>query len=169
MMLPRRTMTFSENFRVRRPLLLLFHVPHILAEYRLTWILDTLRRTDFTRLKSTGETYVDYMGGAIYPESLIRVHTDFLHRSVLGNTHSVSNRSVPALDCLLRCLIYYLQLQTIPKLCRRSQGSGSFILSSAFRIYCRVYNERYWRPETRRRVFPILRRQYLRFVGRFPQ
>ena len=36
------------------------------------------------------------MGGALYPESLIRVHTDFLNRSVLGNTHSVSNRYVYA-------------------------------------------------------------------------
>jgi molybdenum cofactor sulfurtransferase len=44
------------------------------------------------RLERTGETYVDYMGGALYPESLIRVHTDFLNRSVMGNTHSVSNR-----------------------------------------------------------------------------
>ncbi|KAF9550618.1 PLP-dependent transferase [Agrocybe pediades] len=33
------------------------------------------------------------MGGALYPESLIRVHTDFLNRSILGNTHSVSNSS----------------------------------------------------------------------------
>lgn len=61
-------------------------------EYHLTWILDTLRRSDFSRLDLTGETYVDYMGGAIYPESLVRVHTDFLNRSILGNTHSVSNR-----------------------------------------------------------------------------
>lgn len=68
-------------------------------EYRLTWILDTLRRTDFTRLETSGETFVDYMGGALYPESLIRVHTDFLHRSVLGNTHSVSNSSKLSLKC----------------------------------------------------------------------
>jgi molybdenum cofactor sulfurtransferase len=67
-----------------------FHLP--LAEYRLTWILDTLRRTDYVRLERTGETYVDFMGGALYPESLIRVHTEFLSRSVMGNTHSVSNR-----------------------------------------------------------------------------
>ncbi|KAF8161362.1 pyridoxal phosphate-dependent transferase [Crassisporium funariophilum] len=39
------------------------------------------------------------MGGALYPESLIRVHTDFLSRSVLGNTHSVSNSSTLALKC----------------------------------------------------------------------
>jgi molybdenum cofactor sulfurtransferase len=61
-------------------------------EYQLTWILDTLRRSDFFRLDRTGETYADYMGGSLYPESLLRVHTDFLSRSVLGNTHSVSNR-----------------------------------------------------------------------------
>ena len=61
-------------------------------EYQLTWILDTLRRTDFSRLDETGETYVDYMGGSIYPESLLRSHIAFLNANVLGNTHSVSNR-----------------------------------------------------------------------------
>ncbi|KAF9075472.1 pyridoxal phosphate-dependent transferase [Rhodocollybia butyracea] len=69
-------------------------------QYRLTWILDTLRRTDYTRLSrrsskrpSETETYVDYMGGSLYPESLIRVHTEFLASNVLGNTHSISASS----------------------------------------------------------------------------
>jgi len=61
-------------------------------EYRNTWILDTLRKTDFARLDRTGETYVDYMGGAQHPESLVRVHISFLNESIMGNTHSVSNR-----------------------------------------------------------------------------
>lgn len=60
-------------------------------DYSLTWMLDALRRSDFARLDRTGETYVDYMGGSLYPESLIRVHTGFLQRNVLGNTHSVNN------------------------------------------------------------------------------
>ncbi|KII95482.1 hypothetical protein PLICRDRAFT_96997 [Plicaturopsis crispa FD-325 SS-3] len=68
-------------------------------EYQLTWILDTLRRTDFSRLEQTGEAYCDYMGGSLYPESLIRVHTDFLKKSILGNTHSVSNASKLSSDC----------------------------------------------------------------------
>ncbi len=63
-------------------------------EYHSTWTLDALRRSDFSRLDRTGETYVDYMGGSLYPESLVRVHTNFLHRSVLGNTHSVNNSYV---------------------------------------------------------------------------
>ncbi|KAF7294068.1 Cysteine desulfurase [Mycena kentingensis (nom. inval.)] len=75
------------------------HFLSTFPEYRLTWILDTLRRTDYARLESTGETYVDYMGGAIYPDSLVRVHTDFLTRNVLGNTHSVSNSSKLSLKC----------------------------------------------------------------------
>lgn len=61
-------------------------------EYRLTWNLDSLRRSDYRRLGRLGETYVDYMGGSIYPESLIRVHADFLSDHIMGNTHSVSNR-----------------------------------------------------------------------------
>lgn len=64
-------------------------------QYQLTWILDALRRSDFSRLDRTGETYVDYMGASIYPASLISVCHGFLQRSLLGNTHSVSNTCVP--------------------------------------------------------------------------
>ncbi|KAK7052862.1 hypothetical protein VNI00_004181 [Paramarasmius palmivorus] len=72
---------------------------HEFPEYRLTWIVDSLRRTDYRRLERVGETYVDYMGGSLYPESLIRVHTEFLSENVLGNTHSVSNSSKLSLQC----------------------------------------------------------------------
>ncbi|KIJ15659.1 hypothetical protein PAXINDRAFT_62190, partial [Paxillus involutus ATCC 200175] len=68
-------------------------------EYQNTWIIDTLRRTDFSRLDRAGETYVDYMGGAQHPESLVRVHGDFLTHSVMGNTHSVSNSSRLSSKC----------------------------------------------------------------------
>ncbi|KAI0350606.1 PLP-dependent transferase [Trametes cingulata] len=63
-------------------------------QYQLTWILDALRRSDFARLDRNGETYVDYMGGSLYPESLVRVCSAFLLRNILGNTHSVSNTCV---------------------------------------------------------------------------
>ncbi|KAI0076380.1 PLP-dependent transferase [Panus rudis PR-1116 ss-1] len=68
-------------------------------EYSLTWIVDALRRSDFARLDRAGETYVDYMGGSLYPESLIHVHTEFLHHNILGNTHSVSNASRLSSTC----------------------------------------------------------------------
>ncbi|KAG7091310.1 hypothetical protein E1B28_010355 [Marasmius oreades] len=68
-------------------------------EYRQTWILDSLRRSDYRRLARLGETYVDYMGGSLYPESLIRVHADFLSDHIMGNTHSTSNSSKLSLKC----------------------------------------------------------------------
>ena len=61
-------------------------------EYKLTWLLDSLRKSDFKRLEKSGEVYVDYMGGSLYPESLVRMHSAFLQENVLGNTHSFSNR-----------------------------------------------------------------------------
>ena len=63
-------------------------------EYKLTWLLDSLRKSDFKRLEKSGEVYVDYMGGSLYPESLVRMHSTFLQENVLGNTHSVSNRYI---------------------------------------------------------------------------
>ncbi|PPQ65249.1 hypothetical protein CVT24_011404 [Panaeolus cyanescens] len=65
--------------------------------YQLTSSLDTLRRTNYKRLDD--EVYVDYMGGALYPERLLRAHTDFLAKNVFGNTHSVSNSSKLSLKC----------------------------------------------------------------------
>ena len=61
-------------------------------EYKVTWLLDSLRKSDFQRLEKSGEVYVDYMGGSLYPESLVRMHSVFLQENILGNTHSVSNR-----------------------------------------------------------------------------
>jgi hypothetical protein len=72
--------TVNEKF-IHDPLAQVAYTPHIkltqsdgttiaykaflnaFPEYRLTWILDTLHRSDFARLDHTGETYVDYMGG----------------------------------------------------------------------------------------------------------
>lgn len=61
-------------------------------EYKLTRSIDTLREREYKRLKRSGEVYVDYMGAALYPETLIRSDAAFLRWAVLGNTHSFSNR-----------------------------------------------------------------------------
>jgi hypothetical protein len=66
---------------------------HDYPQYSSSWHVDALRRSEFTRL-APDETYVDYMGGALYPASLISVHAEFLQSAVLGNTHSESSRSV---------------------------------------------------------------------------
>jgi molybdenum cofactor sulfurtransferase len=66
---------------------------HNYPQYSSSWHVDALRHSEFTRL-APDEIYVDYMGGALYPASLISVHAEFLHSTVLGNTHSESSRSV---------------------------------------------------------------------------
>ncbi|KAI9509612.1 PLP-dependent transferase [Russula earlei] len=65
---------------------------HNYPQYLTTWHVDSLRRSEYGRLASD-ETYVDYMGGALYPASLISAHADFLQTAVLGNTHSESPSS----------------------------------------------------------------------------
>jgi Aminotransferase class-V len=66
---------------------------HDYPHYSSSWHVDALRRSEYSRL-AQDETYVDYMGGALYPASLISVHAEFLQSTVLGNTHSESSRSV---------------------------------------------------------------------------
>jgi molybdenum cofactor sulfurtransferase len=66
---------------------------HDYPQYSSSWHVDALRRSEYSRL-SPDETYVDYMGGALYPSSLISVHAEFLQSAVLGNTHSESARFV---------------------------------------------------------------------------
>ncbi|KZV97539.1 PLP-dependent transferase [Exidia glandulosa HHB12029] len=62
--------------------------------YATTSALDDLRATEYTRLKG-GETYVDYMGGALFPESLVRDHAKLLLEpgNLFGNAHSRSESS----------------------------------------------------------------------------
>jgi len=52
--------------------------------------LRALRSTEFSRLESSGTVYVDYMGGSLYPESLVSRHLELLKTGVFGNTHSDS-------------------------------------------------------------------------------
>ncbi|KAF9506597.1 hypothetical protein BS47DRAFT_1262223, partial [Hydnum rufescens UP504] len=54
--------------------------------------IDHLRRREFTRLRNG--TYLDYTGAGLYPESLIKSHSDLLRASIFGNPHSSSPSSV---------------------------------------------------------------------------
>ncbi|KAH7101279.1 PLP-dependent transferase [Auriculariales sp. MPI-PUGE-AT-0066] len=70
---------------------------HLNARYpafQITAPLDDLRREQLQQL-DTGETYVDWMGSAVFPRSLVAKHTMMLldTHSVFGNTHSGSQSS----------------------------------------------------------------------------
>ena len=56
--------------------------------YAETAGLDELRVADYARLDRLGHIYLDYTGGSLYPESLLREHLELLSDSVLGNPHS---------------------------------------------------------------------------------
>lgn len=47
-----------------------------------------LRTTEFGRLDAGGHVYLDHTGSGLYPESLVRAHSESLCANVLGNPHS---------------------------------------------------------------------------------
>ena len=63
-------------------------------EFDRSPILNELRQREYKRLDQQGHVYLDYTGGGLYPESLVREHADFLQKSVLGNPHSQNPTSL---------------------------------------------------------------------------
>ena len=57
------------------------------------WFAE-LRDREFGRLDRAGEAYLDYTGSALYAESHVRTHLDYLTSTVLGNPHSHSTASL---------------------------------------------------------------------------
>ncbi len=62
--------------------------------YAGTRVLDALRATDYQRLDPGGHVYLDYTGGGLYPESLLREHMALLSDGVYGNPHSKNPTSL---------------------------------------------------------------------------
>lgn len=58
--------------------------------YKATSILDDLRKKEFERLEKSNEVYLDYMGGSLWPKSLVTKHASLLENGLFGNTHSDS-------------------------------------------------------------------------------
>lgn len=57
---------------------------------------EELRAREFGRLDECGYVYLDYTGSALYAESHLRVHEEFLKHHVLGNPHSENPASAAA-------------------------------------------------------------------------
>jgi molybdenum cofactor sulfurtransferase len=55
---------------------------------------EELRHKEYSRLDQNGETYLDFMGGNLYTESLIAQHYQWLSGHVLGNPHLLSGTSM---------------------------------------------------------------------------
>jgi selenocysteine lyase/cysteine desulfurase len=72
-------------------------------EYESTSVIDDIRAKDFGRLDAGGHAYLDYTGGGLYGESLVRDHAEFLLANVLGNPHSTNPTSAVSTDYVERC------------------------------------------------------------------
>jgi selenocysteine lyase/cysteine desulfurase len=59
---------------------------------------EELRTREFARLDEVGSVYLDYTGSALYAESHLRAHEEFLKHHVLGNPHSENPASVAATE-----------------------------------------------------------------------
>ena len=60
----------------------------------------TLREREFGRLDQSGEAYLDYTGSALYAESQVHDHLEFLSGTVLGNPHSQSVASLRSTEMI---------------------------------------------------------------------
>ncbi len=64
------------------------------ARLERTALLDELRAREFRRLDEAGHVYLDYTGGGLYPDRLVREHAQLLLSMVLGNPHSQNPTSL---------------------------------------------------------------------------
>ena len=71
--------------------------------YRDTAAIDELRAREFSRLDRDGHVYLDYTGGGLYGESLVRDHAAFLLNHILGNPHSSNPSSAVATEHVEQC------------------------------------------------------------------
>ncbi len=80
-----------------------YHLADFLKRYpqfSASSLLNTLRQREYSRLDELGQVYLDYTGGGLYPESLVREHADLLLNSVLGNPHSQNPTSLASTELM---------------------------------------------------------------------
>lgn len=69
--------------------------------------LDELRETDYARLDTQGQVYLDYTGGGLYASSQLREHMRLLSKHVFGNPHSSNptSQAITELDERARAFV----------------------------------------------------------------
>src|SRR5690606_20814048 len=94
--------------------------------------LARLRDREFSRLARSGQTYLDYTGAALYPESLVRRHTGLLAATTLGNPHSEnpsSRTTTAATDAARDAVLDYLDADPAEyTVCFTANASGAIRL-----------------------------------------
>lgn len=68
----------------------------VYPEFSETAFLDDLRNKEYKRLDKKQHVYLDYTGGNLYSESLLREHLEYLKENLFGNPHSTNPSSLLA-------------------------------------------------------------------------
>lgn len=66
--------------------------------YAQTTLLDDLRQSEYGRLDTQKQCYLDYTGGGLYAESQLDKHFALLRQNVYGNPHSANPTSLAMTD-----------------------------------------------------------------------
>ncbi len=97
-----------------------------------TLFFASLRARELSRLDRTGQTYLDWTGSALHPESLVRRHARSLHDTVLGNPHSESVASRASTELIDQARAAVLQFLDAPPeeydVCFTANASGALRL-----------------------------------------
>lgn len=72
-------------------------------------LFEDLRRQEFKRLEATRQSYLDYTGAALFPETLVASHMQQLTRTVLGNPHSDNPSSLASAKLVHKARAHVLQ------------------------------------------------------------
>ena len=70
--------------------------------YETTQRLDSLRKSEYSRLDEQQHVYLDYTGASLYADSQLRDHLELLSRGVFGNPHSASVTSSASTELVER-------------------------------------------------------------------
>ncbi len=77
--------------------------------YKETEKLDALRASDYERLDSNNQVYLDYTGGGLYASTQIAKHQEILANNVFGNPHSTNSTSMAATELVENARAYVLE------------------------------------------------------------
>jgi selenocysteine lyase/cysteine desulfurase len=92
----------------------------------------TLRASELSRVDRSGQTYLDWTGGALHPASLVRRHAELLEHTVLGNPHSDSLASRASTQVVARAreaLLRFLDADPdVYEVCFTANASGALRL-----------------------------------------
>ena len=116
-------------------------------EFRATAFVDKLRRSEYSRLDSNDQVYLDYTGGGLYAKRQVELHANLLTSQVFGNPHSSNPTSTISTELCQRAR------EAVLKFFNASPDDYHVIFTSNATGAIKIVGESYPFGETSRVVF----------------